>query len=123
MPSQVSLIDQFRALIPIATQKGLYDAADYLRNKVEFQEKREKREDDHAHEDGVEITNVQVEEYLDKGYKVFNTYDKDGEFPYQWARVDGQLGWYEDENHGQKQKTFCRGNPTEFTNCTFYYIS
>lgn len=45
MPDQRSLMDQLRTLIPIANERGLYDAADYLRGVVERQEARE-REDD-----------------------------------------------------------------------------
>jgi hypothetical protein len=46
MPSQVSLIEQLQKLIGIANKNGLYDAADFLRNKVESQQKREKIVDD-----------------------------------------------------------------------------
>jgi hypothetical protein len=35
MPDQRSLTDQLKALIPVANQQGLYDAADYLRGVVE----------------------------------------------------------------------------------------
>lgn len=40
--SQASLIEQLKALIPVANREGLYDAADFLRAKVEAQEAREK---------------------------------------------------------------------------------
>jgi hypothetical protein len=39
--SQASLIEQLNALIPIANQEGLYDAADFLRQKVAAQKARD----------------------------------------------------------------------------------
>lgn len=40
--SQASLIEQLRALYVIANREGFYDAADFLRAKVEAQDAREK---------------------------------------------------------------------------------
>jgi hypothetical protein len=37
--SQASLKDQLYALIALANREGLYDAADYLRQRMEAQEK------------------------------------------------------------------------------------
>jgi len=41
--SQASLIDQLKALIPLANRAGLYDAADFLQAKVDLQTRNESK--------------------------------------------------------------------------------